>query len=740
MASVTDDVGLEGSKALPSWLKPTLFLQADFNAEEYVSYLRRSVPLETLSSELQKYVTVLKGKLVEVINEDYNDFVSLSTKLVNVDGVVTQMQKPLLSLKDQLLAAQAVVQAELDALNQGLQKRQQAGKIKALLELMQDTAHVMSKVEKLLAEVDALERQQVGDSLTPEALDTRTRLYERVASEVSRLKYFLAKGQRLPSLQQLQPRADSAIRRLSLLLRQALDAALRGGHQSAVLHCLQAYAAVGDAAAAEQVVQEALVMPLVESIIAQQQASKGPGSAPASDDLAPVLDALLAQVQEHCSWLLEATMALQSGLQSFNFLGNSILAAVDQQVSSSMPGAFSPGVPTSFLSNYRAAMHFLEQLEGMCTTRSTFQALRDSTAYDSFLKRWKLSVYFSLRFQETAAPLESSVAAAELMQVASDQQKDNSLQLCLQPSQALWHALDRCLADGVYLPPLADKFARLVLQLMARYALWLAEAVSARRTASAAGPTQDPAAALAQGSSAWGSRASPEQFALARADLDRLLAWTQDTLWPRLQQRLQSLPSYAMQSTGCSFQEGRNSLIAQAAPLKEAIVDVLVDRCLTVLRQLRGISATYRMTARPLPTRPSHYASGVLQPLRAFLDTDAGKRLQPSTQEELAQGVVANVSQHYASMVSELLDMLQKTEQSLARVRRNKPADAAAAADGSEMSNIQKISLQLSLDTQEYGTQIKKFGLQPSDMDQYQALWRTVAPEDRQNDLSSIQQ
>lgn len=57
------------------------------------------VPLETLSTELQRYVTVLKGKLVEVINEDYNDFVSLSTKLVNVDGAVTQMQKPLLMLK-----------------------------------------------------------------------------------------------------------------------------------------------------------------------------------------------------------------------------------------------------------------------------------------------------------------------------------------------------------------------------------------------------------------------------------------------------------------------------------------------------------------------------------------------------------------------------------------------------------------------------------------------------------------
>ena len=39
----------------------------------------------------------------------------------------------------------------------------------------------------------------------------------------------------------------------------------------------------------------------------------------------------------------------------------------------------------------------------------------------------------------------------------------------------------------------------------------------------------------------------------------------------------------------------------------------------------------------PVPTRPSHYASGVLQPLRAFLDTDAGKGLQRSAQEELAQ-------------------------------------------------------------------------------------------------------
>ena len=53
-----------------------------------------------------------------------------------------------------------------------------------------------------------------------------------------------------------------------------------------------------------------------------------------------------------------------------------------------------------------------------------------------------------------------------------------------------------------------------------------------------------------------------------------------------------------MESVSSSFQEARSSIQAQAGPVKDAIVDVLLDRCLTVLRQLKGIAATYRMTAR----------------------------------------------------------------------------------------------------------------------------------------------
>eukprot|EP00955_Chlamydomonas_euryale_P066609 359599-Chlamydomonas_euryale.AAC.1 len=105
-------------------------------------------------------------QLVEVINEDYSDYVSLSSRLVNVDGAVLRMRKPLLELKvmraaqccfictalhkvhahEKLGAVQNAVKAELTSLNQGLKRRKEVATARSLLELLQELAHVASKV------------------------------------------------------------------------------------------------------------------------------------------------------------------------------------------------------------------------------------------------------------------------------------------------------------------------------------------------------------------------------------------------------------------------------------------------------------------------------------------------------------------------------------------------------------------------------------------------------------------
>lgn len=57
------------------------------------------------------------------------------------------------------------------------------------------------------------------------------------------------------------------------------------------------------------------------------------------------------------------------------------------------------GVPEKFVGNYQAVQRFLSSLEALCRDRRAISALRDSDAYASFQGRWKLSVYYGLRFQ-----------------------------------------------------------------------------------------------------------------------------------------------------------------------------------------------------------------------------------------------------------------------------------------------------------------------------------------------------
>lgn len=59
-------------------------------------------------------------------------------------------------------------------------------------------------------------------------------------------------------------------------------------------------------------------------------------------------------------------------------------------------------MPPAFHANYLAALRFLNDLEAKCQGRAALDRLRASSAYATFLKRWNLSVYFSLLYQEIA--------------------------------------------------------------------------------------------------------------------------------------------------------------------------------------------------------------------------------------------------------------------------------------------------------------------------------------------------
>lgn len=148
------------------------------------------VPLERLRAELQGQLGKLRSDLVDVINDDYAEFIGLSEQLGNVDGSVTRLRAPLCKLKDSLSTVQERYRQELRSLRDCLDCQSQILSAKALLELVQDASSVMGKVEALARE---LPEGGAVDSL--QHAPAVSQLLERIAGEVSRLKFYMTKGQ-----------------------------------------------------------------------------------------------------------------------------------------------------------------------------------------------------------------------------------------------------------------------------------------------------------------------------------------------------------------------------------------------------------------------------------------------------------------------------------------------------------------------------------------------------------------
>lgn len=78
------------------------FSSDDFNVEAYVAACRQQLQLKPLRQELESFLTKVQNAVVELINKDYADFVSLSSNLVGVDKVLQDLRQPLDKVKEDI--------------------------------------------------------------------------------------------------------------------------------------------------------------------------------------------------------------------------------------------------------------------------------------------------------------------------------------------------------------------------------------------------------------------------------------------------------------------------------------------------------------------------------------------------------------------------------------------------------------------------------------------------------------
>ncbi|MFS7971556.1 putative COG complex component, COG2, oligomeric Golgi complex, subunit 2 [Helianthus anomalus] len=727
----------------PLWFKQSSFLSPNFDSESYISDLRTFVPFETLRSELQSHLSSLKHELVELINRDYTDFVNLSTKLVDVDAAVLRMRAPLIEIRDKIVAFRGAVEGSLVSLQGGLRQRAEASAAREILELLIDTSHVVSKVEKLIKELHnvpvdgsngdlhtaekghlsngvSTQHAEIGANLR----ETQSMLLERIASEMNRLKFYFAHAKNLPFIENMEKRIQNASSLLDTSLGHCFIDGLVHKDENAVYNCLRAYAAVDNTRNAEEIFRSTIVAPLVQKVI--PYTSSGVVGGPTGDELEEDYKQIKQLIAENCTFLLEISSTENSGLHVFSFLANSILKEVLYAIQQGKPGAFSPGRPTEFLKNYKASLGFLADLEGYCPSRSAVSSFRAEAVYVDFMKQWNIGVYFLLRFQEIAGSLDSALVGSSLTPI----QRSG---LTLKQSVTLLECLRSCWKEDVLVISISDKFLRLTLQLISRYANWLSAGLSARRTRNSGSNSPYE----------WALTASHEDLVYIINDLDNLAAEVCGNYIGHVFDAIKtSTTEDVLDLVKISISQGGKSLKDLVPSVIDSIIDTLVDKSNEELKQLHGIVAAYRMTKKPPPVRHSHYVSGVLRPLKVFLDGErATTYLTEDVKGKLVQGAAFKITGRYHEMAADIVNTARKTETSLQRIRLGAQRRAGASSDVSDVtdhnvSDTEKICMQLFLDIQEYGRNLATLEVEAAKIPAYCSLWQLVAPQNRQAEIS----
>ncbi|GJY74977.1 conserved oligomeric Golgi complex subunit 2, partial [Tanacetum coccineum] len=121
-----------------------------------------------------------------------------------------------------------------------------------------------------------------------------------------------------------------------------------------------------------------------------------------------------------------------------------------------------------------------------------------------------------------------------------------------------------------------------------------------------------------------------------------------------------------------------------------------------------------------------------------FLDGErATTYLTEDTKGKLVQGAAFKITGRYYELAAETVNTARKTETSLQRIRQGARARHGASSDtsGHNVTETDKICMQLFLDIQEYGRNLATLGVEAAKIPSYTSLWQLVAPQDRQAEI-----
>lgn len=546
---------------------------------------RNSATLETFRDDLGIYLKILRSSMIELINEDYADFVNLSANFVNLESKISKIKDPLVELREEICGVRSSLQDCMNEINECLNEKRRFRQITKSLKTLEVVRNSLEKLSGLLQSIET------GDE------SSHAILLERAALELIQLqfnvkycKHFL-EAEEKKSIDELEAKILKILNEFFLA-----TLSVNNGTVDNLERCLRIYYTLDKCALAEEIFRKETTS-YMDNVISEKNLQNNPSS------LAGIYNQILDFVSLKMKSLLSLTRGKSMKIKGYNFLFNSFWSAVEERLATNLSSIFAPGDPQKFYHKYKCTLEFLTRIEMIIDDAELVEVFHQHQQHKKFQMRWNLPVYFQIRFQEIATSLEKICEIDWSNMLVTGNVESNQLQV--RPFIEVISCVAKCWMDGIYLDQLFHKFFKLTFQLIARVIHWIGEVLQ-----------------LTTERFEHPSVECQSFFAIMHRDIGTFvlkLPQIEELITQKLKENLALKDKFEATTVKKCFNSPRQSLEDHQRNIESQIVQKLMATCLKSMKNVQDIPRLFRKTNRDVPIKHLPYVEQIIRPVNEFV-------------------------------------------------------------------------------------------------------------------------
>eukprot|EP01132_Coremiostelium_polycephalum_P009227 gene9227-11305_t len=733
-SSINGVVTTSSSNYSPLCFSKEVFLSESFQIDTFIQDCRKRVNLESVQKDLREYSKHLDSELIELINKEYHSFFSLSSSLVGIDLVLNDFNLTQSSIKSEILSFKSEINKVRDCVEDKLKEKKQIDKSKKLLQLYITVSETCNNTNKLFDQLFILsdfdknkklqqqQQQQLNNNnssntLTLELVIERiSNSYYSIQNQFSSLSQEELNLNIFQSLKiKIKELANKIEEKLEPIFKQCLIRSIRigGAEQSdninVLSNCLKTYQVLNRLDVPYRIFRDSVLRSKFTAIINIKNLEGSTKSS--TEGLSTIYSMLIEFLRNECS---NSIISPNEEL-SFNFLSESVLPVIDEIVAS-FKQIFATGIPDLFYKNYNLTLQFVQQLEELCLSPNQVYQFRLSNHYQSLWKKWNFPVYFQLRFSEIASKFEFQFLQTPLFdQMTIPITNDPDLKIA---TSGLFSSLEQYSISSFEL------VLQQQLQQQQQQQLQQQDNTDSTSTPTTINPYQK--------STLTNKQTSPENLVFLFSDILKIRHKISNHFKSLI---LNTIGHNHSNETINLIQNGIEESDKQFSNLLPRISNIithqLITKCSESLMFIKTITSTYRLTNRPVPTNPSTYVSNIVNPLESFLNNKA-YTIPTQFKIDWATTVLKPVTEEFKTNAISVLESVNKLNDAINKMFTKKKGNISTTAtttgNTQEVTDIDKISIQLYLDVKKYGSLIEKNGVNINEFPAYIDLLNLVEP------------